>query len=145
MPLPNRPRPGFRFRHQVFHQKVSSEAASSSSQLKTAVPTKKAKVEEEVKTNETMEDLNETRHELDRVRESSATTEEDRDMLRRLFEDCNKKQRQKIERFNQEYKAHFEKLGISKPKRLVPTRSVPRGQTLMELLTRRELSQTTES
>ena len=123
---------------------MSSEAASSRSQLKTAVPTKKAKVEEEVKTNETMEDLNETRHELDRVRESSATTEEDRNMLRRLFEDCNKKQRQKIERFKQEYKEHFEKLGIAKPKRLVPTRSVPHGQTPMELLTRRELSQTTE-
>ena len=39
---------------------MNSEAASSSSQLRAAVPPKKARVEEEVQTNETMQDLNGT-------------------------------------------------------------------------------------
>ena len=62
------PRPGLRSRHQTFHQELSSEAASSSLQMKAAVSAKIARVEEEVHTNETMDDLNEAREELDRVR-----------------------------------------------------------------------------
>ena len=81
MPLPARPRPGLRSRHQAFHREMSSEAASSSSQLKAAAPAKRASVEEEVQTNETMEDLNETRAELDRARKVLARTQEDRDMV----------------------------------------------------------------
>ena len=50
MPLPARPSPGWRSRHQAFHQKMSSKAASSSSQLKAAVSAKRARVEEEVQT-----------------------------------------------------------------------------------------------
>ena len=80
MPLPTRPRPGLRSRYQAFHQELSSEAASSSSQLKAAVPAKKAKVEEEVQMNETMDYLNQTRDELERVRKTLARSEEDRDM-----------------------------------------------------------------
>ena len=53
-------------------------------------------MEEEVQTNEAIDDLNETREELDRVRKSLARTEEDRDMWRGLFEDCNKKQLEAI-------------------------------------------------
>ena len=44
MPLPTKPRPGLR----KMHQQMSSEAASSSSQLRAAVPPKRARVEEEV-------------------------------------------------------------------------------------------------
>ena len=40
------------------HQEMNSEAALSSSQLRAAVPPKRARVEEEVQANETMQDLN---------------------------------------------------------------------------------------
>ena len=60
MPLPTKPSPGLR----KMHQEKNSEAASSSSQLRAAVPPKRARVEEEVQTNETMQDLSETKKEL---------------------------------------------------------------------------------
>ena len=72
---------------------MSSEAASSSSQLEAAVPAKRPRVEEKGQTNETMEDLNETKDELDRVTKTRARTEEDKEMWKRLFEDCDKKKR----------------------------------------------------
>ena len=50
MLLPTKPMPGLR----RMHQEVSSEAASSISQLRAAVPPKRARVEEEVQTNQTM-------------------------------------------------------------------------------------------
>ena len=71
MPLPTKPWPGLR----RMHQEMNSEAASSRSQLRAAVPPKKARVEEEVQTNEmmhdlngTIEDLKKTKRELDQVR-----------------------------------------------------------------------------
>ena len=66
MPLLTKPRPGLR----GMHQELSSEAASSSSQLRVAGPPKRARVEEEVQTNETFNDLNETKDELERVRKN---------------------------------------------------------------------------
>ena len=54
MPLPTKPSSRLR----RMHQEMNSEAASSSSQLRAAVPPKRAKVEEGVQTNETMQDLN---------------------------------------------------------------------------------------
>ena len=57
MPLPTKPRPGLR----RMHQQMTSETAPSSSQLRTAVLPKRARVEEENKTNETMKDMNETK------------------------------------------------------------------------------------
>ena len=93
------------------HQEMNSEAASSSSQLRAAVPPKRARVEEEVQTNETMQDqdgmkdeLETTRKELDEMTKTMLTIEEDRDMRRKLFEDCNKKQGEEIERLRREYK-----------------------------------------
>ena len=69
------------------HQEMNSEAASSSSQLRAAVPPKRTRVEEEVQTNETMQDLNgtieeleNTRRELDRVTMTMLSVEDDRDM-----------------------------------------------------------------
>ena len=95
MPLPTRPKPGLR----RMHQEMNSEAASSSSTLRVAVPPKRARVEEEDQTNETMRDLDgmkdeleKTRKELDEMTKIMLTIEEDRDMWRKLFEDCNKKQ-----------------------------------------------------
>ena len=90
MPLPTKPRPVLR----RMHQEMNSEAASSSSQLRAAVPPMRARVEEEVQTNETMQDLQdlkETKKELDQVTKNLLSVEEDRDMWKRLFEDCNKK------------------------------------------------------
>ena len=79
MPLPTKPRPGLR----RMHQQMNSEAASSSSQLRAAVPPKRARVEEEVQTNETMQDLNgtmeemkKTRIELDEVTKTMLSVEE---------------------------------------------------------------------
>ena len=59
MPLPTRPSPGLR----RMHQEMNSEAASSSSQLRAAVPPKRARVEEEVQTNEIIQNHNETIYE----------------------------------------------------------------------------------
>ena len=107
MPLPTKPRPGVR----RMHQEMNSEAASSSSQLRVAVPPKRARVEEEVQTNETMQDLNgtieeleKTRRELDQVTKTLLSVEEDRDLWKKLFEDCTKKQGQEIERLRQNIK-----------------------------------------
>ena len=80
---------------------MNSKAASSSSQLKTAVPPKRAKVEEEVQTNETMQDLNEAKKELERVTKTLLSIEEDRDMWKILFKDCNVKQGEEIERLGE--------------------------------------------
>ena len=55
MPLPTKPRTGLR----RMHQEINSEAASSSSQLRAAVPPKRARVAEEFQTNETMQTLTE--------------------------------------------------------------------------------------
>ena len=66
MPLPTKPRPGLR----RMHQEMNSEAASPSSQLRAAVPPKRSRVEEEVQTNETLQDLNGTMQELEKTRRS---------------------------------------------------------------------------
>ena len=86
-------------------------AASYSSQLRAAVPPKWARVEEEVQTNETTQDLNgtkdeleKTKKELDEMTKTMLSMEEYRDMWKKLFEDCNKKQGEEIERLSQEYK-----------------------------------------
>ena len=49
---------------------MRGEVASSNSKLKAAAPAKRAGVDEEVQTNETMEDLSEKRDDLDRVRKT---------------------------------------------------------------------------
>ena len=74
---------------------------------------KRARVEEEVQTNETMKYLNEMKDELERMRKTLLKTEEDRNMWRRLFEDCNKKQGEGIERLRQEDKERSERLGLA--------------------------------
>ena len=148
MPLPTKPRPGLR----RMHQEMNSKAASSSSQLRAAAPPKRARVEEEVQTNETMQDLNgtmqeleKTRRELDQVTKTMLSVEEDRNMWKKLFEDCTKKQSQEIERLRQEYKERSERLALTTAvEEAIPATNVPREQSPMELLTPCELSQTTE-
>ena len=146
MPVPSKPKPGL----TRMHQEMNSEAASSGSQLRAAVPPKRAKVERGVQTNRAMQDLDgvedeleRTRRELDEMTKTMLSTEEDRDMWKRLFEDCNKKQSGEIERLRRDYKERMA-LTIAVEK-VIPARSVPRGQSAMELLTPREMSQTTEA
>ena len=149
MPLPTKPMPGL----IRMHQEMNSEAASSNSPLRVAVPPKRARVEEEVQTNETMQDLDgmkdeleTTRKELDEMTKTMLTIEEDRDMWRKLFEDCNKKQGEEIERLRREYKQRSERLSLTAAvEKVIPTRDIPRGQSPGELLTPREMSQTTEA
>ena len=112
MPLPTKPKPGLR----RMHQEKNSEAVSSSSQLRAAVPPKRARVEEEVQLNETMQDLNgkkdeleKTKKELDEMTKTMLSMEEDRDMWKKLFEDCNKKQGEERECLRREYKEKSER------------------------------------
>ena len=106
-PLPSKSKPGLR----RMHQEMNNEAASSSSPLRIAVPPKRAKVEQGVQTSRTMQDLDgmkdeleRTRKELDEVTKTMLITEDDRDMWKKLLEDCNKKQGEEIERLRRDYK-----------------------------------------
>ena len=105
MPMPSKLKPGL----TRMHQEINSEAASSGSPLRAAVPPKRAKVGQKVQTNQTMQDLDgmkdeleRTKRELDEMTRTMLITEEDRDTWKRLFEDCNKKQGQEIERLRQD-------------------------------------------
>ena len=80
--------------------------------------------------------------ELDEMTKTMLSTEEDKDMWKRLFEDCNKKQGEENERLRRDYK---ERMALTTAvERVIPARSVPHGQSPMELLTPREMSQTAE-
>ena len=135
------------------HQEMNSEAASSGSPLRAAVPPKRAKVGQKVQTNQTIQDLDEmndelksTKKELDEMTKSMLQMEEDRDMWRKLFDDCNKKQGQEIERLRQDYKERSEQMALTTAvEKVIPARNIPRGQSPMELLTPREMSQTTNT
>ena len=149
MPMPSKPKPGL----TRMHQEMNSEAASSGSPLRAAVPPKRAKVGQKVQTNQTMQDLDETKDELkstkkelDEMTKSMLKMEDDQNMWRRLFEDCNKKQGQEIERLRQDYKERSEQMALTTAvEKVIPARNIPRGQSPMELLTPREMSQTTET
>ena len=63
-----------------------------------------------------------------------------------MFEDCNKKQGQDLERLRQDYKQRSEQMALEAAvEKAISARSNPRGQSPMELLTPREMSQTTET
>ena len=144
--MPSKPKPGL----TRMHREMNSEATSSGSPLRAAVPPKRAKVEQGVQTNRTRQnlfgvedELERTRRELDEMTKTMLSTEEDRDMWKILFEDCSKKQSEEIERLRRDYK---ERMALTTAvEKVIPARSVPRGQSPMELLTPREMSQTTET
>ena len=136
MPMPSKPKPGL----TRMHQEMNSEAASSGSPLRAAVPPKRAKV------GQMKDELESTKKELDEMTKSMLKMEDDRDMWRILFEDCNKKQGQEIERLRQDYKERSEQMALTTAmEKVIPARNIPRGQSSMELLTPREMSQTTET
>ena len=149
MPMPSKPKPGL----TRIHQEMNSEAASSGSPLRAAVPSKRAKVEQRVQTNQTMQDLDgikdeleRTKRELDEVTKTMLIAEDDRDMWKRLFEDCNKKQGEEIKRLRQDCKERSERRALTTAvEKVIPARIIPRGLSPMELLTPREMSQTTET
>ena len=67
------------------------------------MPPKRARVEQGVQTNQTMQDLDgmkdeleRTRKELDEVTKIMLITEDDRDMWKKLFEDCKKNRVKKL-------------------------------------------------
>ena len=132
MPMPSKPKPGL----TRMHQEMNSEAASSGSPLIEAVPPKRAKVEQKVQTNQTMQDLDgikdeleRTKKELDEVTKTMLIAKDDRDMWKRLFEDCKKKQGQEIERLRQDYKERSERMALTTAvEKAIPARSIPRGQ-----------------
>ena len=64
MPLPSKSKPGL----TRMHREMNSEAASSGSPLRAAVPPKRAKVEQGVQTNQIMQDLDGMNDELERTR-----------------------------------------------------------------------------
>ena len=115
------------------------------------MPPKKARVEEEVQTNETIQDLNgkveeleQIRRELDEMTKTMLSMEKDQDMRNMLFEDYNKKKGEEIESLRRENKERSEGLALrTAVEKVIPARNVPHGQSPMELLTPRELSQTT--
>ena len=149
MPLPSKPKPGLMRKHE----EMNSEAASSISPLRIDVPPKRARVEQGVQTNQIMQDLDgmkdeleRTRKELDEMTKTMLITEDDKDMWKRLFEDCNKKQGEEIERLRRDYKERSERMALTTAvEKVIPARRIPRGQSPMELLTPREMSQTTET
>ena len=114
---------------------MNSEAASSSSPLRKAVPTKRASVEQGVQTNQTTQDLDGMKYELERTRKemdemtkTMLITEDDRDMWKRLFEDCNKKQGEEIERLRRDYKEQSERVALTTAvEKVIPARSISRG------------------
>ena len=92
------------------------------------------------------DELEGTRKELDEMTKTLLNTEYDRDMWKRLFEDCNKKQGEEIERLRWDYKERSKRVALTKAvKKVIPARSFPRGQSPMVLLTPREMIQTTET
>ena len=147
MPMPSKPQPGL----TRTHQEMNSEAASSGSPLRAAVQQKRAKVEQNVQTNQAelegiKDELERTKRELDEVTKTMLIAEDDRDIRKRLFEDCNKKQGEEIERLRQDYNEQSERMALTTAvEKVIPARSIPRGQSPMELLTPREMSQTTET
>ena len=64
MPMPSKPKPGL----TRMHQEMNSEAASSGSPLRAAVPPKRAKAGQKVQTNQTMQDLDGMKDELERTK-----------------------------------------------------------------------------
>ena len=80
----------------------------------------------------TIEELEKTRWGLDEMTKTMLSIEEDRDMWKRLFEDCNKKQGEEIERLRREYKEQSERLALTTAvEKVTPARNVPRGQSPM--------------
>ena len=149
MPMPSKPKPGL----TRMHQEMNSEADSSGSPLRAAVTQKRAKVEQKVQTNQTMQELDgikdeleRTKRELDEVTKTRLIAEDDRGMWKRLFEYCNEKQGEEIERLMQDYKEQSERMALTMAvETVIPARSISRGQSPMELMTPREMSQTTET
>ena len=57
--------------------------------------------------------LERTKKELDEVTKTRLIAEDGQDMWKRLFEDCNKKQGQEIERLRQDYKERSERMALT--------------------------------
>ena len=83
IPMPSKPKPGL----TRMHQEMNSEATLSGLPLRAAVPPNRAKVGQKVQTDQTMQDLDgmkdeleRTKKELDEMTKSMLIMEDDRDM-----------------------------------------------------------------
>ena len=71
------------------------------------------------------DELERIRKELDEMTKTMLSTEEDRDMWERLFDDCNKKHGEELERLRRDYKERSERLAlITAVEKVIPARSV---------------------
>ena len=96
--------------------------------------------------NGTIEELEKTRRELNKLTKDMLSVKEDKDMWKKQFEDCTKKQGQEVERLRQEYKEQSERLALTTAvEKAIPARNDPRGQSPKELPTPRALSQMTDA
>ena len=84
MPMHSKPKPGF----TRMHPEMNSEATSSGSPLRAAVPPKMAKVGQKVQTNQTMQDLDEMNDELKSTKKELRLTKESMGALPKSSEYC---------------------------------------------------------
>ena len=84
IPMPSKPKPGLR----RMHREMNSEATSSGSPLRAAVPPKRAKVGQKVQTNQTMQDLDEMNDELKSTKKELRLTKESMGALPKSSEYC---------------------------------------------------------
>ena len=73
MPMPSKPKPGL----TRMHREMNSEATSSGSPLRAAVPPKRAKVTQKVQTNQTIQDLDEMKRSAEKYEEGVRRYDED--------------------------------------------------------------------
>ena len=65
--MPSKPKPGL----TRMHREMNSEATSSGSPLRAAVPPKRAKVAQKVQTNQTIQDLDEMKRSAEKYEEGA--------------------------------------------------------------------------
>ena len=63
--------------------------------------------------NGTIDELEKIKRELDEMTKTMLSMEKDKDMWKRLFADCNKKQGEENERLRREYKERSKRLALT--------------------------------
>ena len=139
MPMPSKPKPGLTRMHREMNSEADLVWFTTESSCATKKGESKHRRFRRTKTIQDLDEMNDqlrsTKKELDEMTKSMLQMEEDRDMWRKLFEDCNKKQGQEIERLRQEYKERSEQVALTTAvEKVIPARDIPRGQSSMELL-----------
>ena len=128
------------------HREMNSETTSSGSPLRAAVPAKRAKVAQKVQTNQTHTRSGRDERSAEKYEEGAGRDDQKHAPDGGRSGHVDKKQGQEFERLWQEYKEQSEQVALTMAvEKVIPARDIPRGQSPMELLTPREMSQTTET